>query len=57
LIYSPPDTPKGLGRGFVFMVPPGEGPGLLPNDLDLLGQMVEDISFNNARNYFPMECD
>jgi len=31
--------------------------GLLPNDLDLLGQMVEDISFNNARHYFPMECD
>jgi glucuronate isomerase len=31
--------------------------GLLPNDLNLLGQMVEDISFNNARNYFPMECD
>ncbi|MCL5281659.1 MAG: glucuronate isomerase [Planctomycetes bacterium] len=30
--------------------------GLLPNDLDLLGRMVEDISFNNARNYFPMEC-
>lgn len=31
--------------------------GLLPNDLPLLGQMVEDISFNNARAYFPMECD
>ena len=31
--------------------------GLLPNDLALLGQMVEDISYNNARNYFPMECD
>ncbi len=31
--------------------------GLLPNDLGLLGQRVEDISFNNARNYFPMECD
>jgi glucuronate isomerase len=31
--------------------------GLLPNDLDLLGRMVEDISFNNARSYFPMECD
>jgi glucuronate isomerase len=30
--------------------------GLLPNDLALLGQMVEDISFNNARDYFPMEC-
>jgi glucuronate isomerase len=29
--------------------------GLLPNDLGLLGKMVEDISFNNARNYFPME--
>ncbi|UCD51396.1 MAG: glucuronate isomerase, partial [Phycisphaerales bacterium] len=30
--------------------------GLLPNDLDLLGQMVEDICYNNARAYFPMEC-
>jgi len=31
--------------------------GLLPNDLALLGKMVEDISFNNARAYFPMELD
>jgi glucuronate isomerase len=31
--------------------------GLLPNDLPLLGKMVEDISYNNARAYFPMECD
>ena len=30
--------------------------GLLPNDLALLGKMVEDISYNNARAYFPMEC-
>jgi glucuronate isomerase len=29
--------------------------GLLPNDMPLLGKMVEDICFNNARNYFPME--
>jgi glucuronate isomerase len=29
--------------------------GLLPGDLGLLGQMVEDICFNNAKNYFPME--
>jgi glucuronate isomerase len=29
--------------------------GLLPHDLDLLGKMVEDICFNNAKNYFPME--
>ena len=29
--------------------------GLLPNDMDLLGAMVEDICFNNAKNYFPME--
>ncbi|HUV66852.1 MAG TPA: glucuronate isomerase, partial [Sedimentisphaerales bacterium] len=28
--------------------------GLLPHDLDLLGEMVEDICFNNAKNYFPM---
>jgi glucuronate isomerase len=26
--------------------------GLLPNDFDLLGKMVQDICYNNARNYF-----
>jgi glucuronate isomerase len=31
--------------------------GLLPNDMDLLGKIVEDICFNNAKNYFPMEID
>ncbi len=31
--------------------------GLLPNDMDLLQQMLEDICFNNAKNYFPMELD
>jgi len=31
--------------------------GLVPDDLDLLGKMVEDICFNNARDYFPMELD
>ncbi len=31
--------------------------GLLPDDLDLLGKMVEDICFNNAKDYFPMELD
>jgi glucuronate isomerase len=31
--------------------------GLLPNDSDLLGKIVEDICFNNAKNYFPMELD
>jgi glucuronate isomerase len=31
--------------------------GLLPNDVELLGTMVEDICFNNAKNYFPMELD
>lgn len=29
--------------------------GLWPKDMKLLGQMVEDICFNNAKNYFPME--
>jgi len=29
--------------------------GLIPNDIKLLGQMVENICFNNAKNYFPME--
>jgi len=28
--------------------------GELPKDMDLLGGMVKDISFNNARNYFGM---
>ncbi len=31
--------------------------GLVADDLDLLGKMVEDICFNNAKNYFPMELD
>jgi glucuronate isomerase len=31
--------------------------GLLPNDLDLLGKMVEDIAYNNAKDYFPMALD
>ena len=31
--------------------------GLLPNDMTALGKMVEDICFNNARNYFSMELD
>jgi len=31
--------------------------GLLPNDMELLGKMVEDICFNNAKEYFPMELD
>ena len=31
--------------------------GLLPKDMSLLGQMVEDICFNNAKNCFPMELD
>jgi len=26
--------------------------GLIPADMQLLGQMVEDISYNNARRYF-----
>ena len=26
--------------------------GLLPADMDLLGEMVENISYYNARNYF-----
>ena len=26
--------------------------GLLPDDRELLGRMVEDISYNNTKNYF-----
>lgn len=29
--------------------------GLVPNDLSMVGQMVQDISFNNARDYFPFD--
>ena len=29
--------------------------GLLPNDMELLGRLVKDICFNNAKNYFAME--
>jgi len=31
--------------------------GLLPNDVTLLGKIVEDISFNNADKYFAMQLD
>jgi len=31
--------------------------GLLPNDLDLVGKMVKDICFNNAKDYFPMQLE
>jgi len=31
--------------------------GELPSDMASLGQIVEDICFNNAKEYFPMECD
>ena len=31
--------------------------GLLPNDMPLLGKMVEDICFNNAKDYFSMALD
>ncbi len=26
--------------------------GLIPNDMELLGQMVQDICYNNAAGYF-----
>jgi glucuronate isomerase len=31
--------------------------GEIPKDMELLGRMVEDISFNNARDYFGMRLD
>jgi glucuronate isomerase len=31
--------------------------GELPNDMELLGKMVKDISFNNAKNYFGINLD
>jgi len=31
--------------------------GLIPADMELLGKMVENICFNNAKNYFLMELD
>ncbi len=30
--------------------------GYWPKDMALLGKMVEDISYNNAKNYFDMTC-
>jgi len=30
--------------------------GFWPDDKELLGKMVEDIAFTNARNYFDMRC-
>lgn len=31
--------------------------GLIPADMKLLGKMVENICFNNAKTYFSMELD
>jgi glucuronate isomerase len=31
--------------------------GLLPHDMKLLGAMVREISFDNARAYFGLELD
>jgi glucuronate isomerase len=31
--------------------------GLLPNDIEFLGKMIEDICFNNAEGYFAMSPD
>jgi glucuronate isomerase len=31
--------------------------GLIPADMELLGKMVENICFNNAKKYFPMKVD
>ena len=30
--------------------------GLIPGDIEWLGKLVRDISYNNARAYFDMEC-
>ncbi|MDF3014435.1 MAG: glucuronate isomerase [Cellvibrio sp.] len=27
--------------------------GLVPDDTKMVGKMIQDISFNNAKNYFP----
>jgi glucuronate isomerase len=29
--------------------------GLVPNDTRMVGKMIQDISFNNAKNYFPFK--
>jgi len=31
--------------------------GEIPHDIDLLGEMVQNISFNNAKNYFAIDLD
>ncbi|OEK09090.1 glucuronate isomerase [Flavivirga aquatica] len=30
--------------------------GLLPNDINFIGKMVQDICYNNATNYFKFQC-
>lgn len=30
----------------------GHGPGLVPDDMDMVGSMAADISYNNAKQYF-----
>ena len=30
--------------------------GELPNEIEWLGKMIQDICYNNAKAYFPMEC-
>jgi len=30
--------------------------GLLPDDISLPGEMIQNICYNNARNYFEMTC-
>jgi glucuronate isomerase len=29
--------------------------GLVPDDMDMIGQLVQDVCFNNARDYFPFD--
>ena len=39
------------------MIGVGVEKGEIPDDLDLLGRMVEDICYNNARNYFGIDIN
>ena len=31
--------------------------GIIPNEVDFIGNMVEDISYNNAAGYFDFQVD
>ena len=41
--------------GYPTLAAYGSHDGLVPNDTKMVGKMIQDISFNNAKNYFPFK--